>query len=214
MIATAGGAAGTVPGLGLVTVAPVPNVGSPLPSLHDSCASQHASGSPSIKQCWAHESQMKQTSGLPHSEVSHSSASLTIATGASRSAGDRARSRGGTVPPFSSTPRGRLPRGSDPGSSRRSGTRSRPSIRGTCPPRGPGSHQVRCWCGEEGLARSTRGRPRRPTSPCSLASRTRRRGTPRAPCHRRCRVVVGAGDEPAGVRVAFLDEGSRLPAAK
>ena len=76
---------------------------------------------------------------------------LTIATWASPTAGDRARFAGGTAPPFSSTPLGRLPRGSAPCSSRTSRTRLRQSIRGTCPPRGPGSHRVRCWRGEAGL---------------------------------------------------------------
>ena len=46
------------------------NVGSPLPGRHDSCASQQASGSPSVRQCAGHVSQMKQggqVSQLPRS---------------------------------------------------------------------------------------------------------------------------------------------------
>jgi hypothetical protein len=45
-----------------VTVA---KVGSPRPARHCSCASQHPSGPPSVRQCSAQLSQMKHTSGLP-----------------------------------------------------------------------------------------------------------------------------------------------------
>ena len=46
--------AGGTPGGGGHAVTTTPNVGSPLPRLQASCASQQASGSPSVKQCSGH----------------------------------------------------------------------------------------------------------------------------------------------------------------
>ena len=48
------------------------------PSLHFSCASQHASGPPSVWQCSEHVSQMRQTTGAPRSQ--RSSTARKVAT--------------------------------------------------------------------------------------------------------------------------------------
>ena len=54
------------------------NAGSPFPRRHDSCASQHAWGSPPVFQCSAHVSQMKQTSGSPQVPHRRSSSSAPL----------------------------------------------------------------------------------------------------------------------------------------
>jgi hypothetical protein len=62
------GAGATLSGTGDRLANTTPNVRSPFPSRHASCASQHASGPPWVLQCSAQVPQSQQTRGAPHSQ--------------------------------------------------------------------------------------------------------------------------------------------------